>query len=265
MRKCFGSSFAASVMTSAAAAAIFLWAVPARVSGQSKAYTPPRAWDGKADLQGIWQAQNTANVSVEARTPSLGLPASRGYIVDPADGKIPYLSAALAKRNENFAKHATADPVGMCYMPGVPRLMYMPFPFQIFQSAKYIIIASEYVHNVRTIYMDGSKHIEGLDFWNGDSRGHWEGDTLVVDVTTFNDQTWFDQSGNYHSDALHVVERFTRTAEDVLTYEATIEDPKVFSRPWRIRMPLSLHKEPNFRLLEYECHSYMEDAARGSQ
>ena len=249
-------------LTTAAAAVVLLWMAPAPAAGQGKAYVPPKAWDGKADLSGIWQARNTAYVSVEPHTASLGMPAGTGVIVDPADGKIPYRPEALAKRNENFAKRATLDPVGKCYMPGVPRLTYMPFPFQIVQSAKYVILISEYMHVYRTLYTDGSKHIEGLDFWNGDSRAHWEGDTLVVDVTTFNDQTWFDMSGNHHSEALHVVERFTRTAPDVLTYEATIEDPKTFTRPWTIRMPLYRNTEPNARILEYECHSYLEDAER---
>ena len=251
-----------SMMIAALAVAV-LWLAPSPAAGQSKAYTPPKAWDGHADLQGIWQARNTANESVEAHNASLGVAAGRGVIVDPPDGKIPYQASALAKRSDNFKNRATGDSVNHCYMPGTPRLMYMPYPFQIFQTAKYIIIASEYVHTIRTIYVDGSKHLEGLDFWLGDSRGHWEGDTLVVDVNAFNDMTWFDKSGNYHSDMMHVTERFTRTAPDILTYEATIEDPKVFTRPWRISMPLYLHTEPNFRLLEYECHSYMEDAARG--
>jgi hypothetical protein len=198
-------------------------------------------------------------VSLEPRTATLGMPASIGYLADPPDGKIPYRPEALARRQQNYAQRATEDPVNRCYMPGVPRLMYLPFPFQIFQSAKYVTMVSEYVHVYRTIYTDGSKHLEGLDFWNGDSRGRWEGDTLVVDVANFNGMTWLDQAGNYHSDALHVVERFTRTSDDVLLYEATLEDPKTFTRPWRIRMNMRRNTEPNARLLEYECHSYMED------
>jgi hypothetical protein len=252
-----------SILLAGAAAAV-LWLAPAPASGQAKTYTPPKAWDGHADLSGIWQARNRAYVSLEPRTATLGMPASTGVIVDPPDGKIPYRPEALARRARNYANRATEDGVNRCFMPGVPRLTYMNFPFQIFQSAKYVIFVSEYVHVYRTIYTDGSKHLEGLDFWNGDSRGRWEGDTLVVDVAGFNDETWFDEAGNYHSDALHVVERFTRTADDVLNYEATIEDPKVFTRPWRIRMNLYRNTEPNARILEYECHSYAEDAARGS-
>jgi hypothetical protein len=245
-----------------AALAMTVFVAPQSASGQAKAYVAAKAWDGHPDLSGIWQARNTAYVSVEPHTASLGMPAGAGVIVEPADGKIPYRPEALAKRNQNLAKHEMEDPVGKCYMSGVPRFAYMPFPFQIIQSPKYVILISEFMHMYRTVYTDGSKHIDGLDFWNGDSRAHWEGDTLVVDVTTFNDQTWFDMSGNHHSDALHVVERYTRTSDDVLTYEATIEDPKTFTRPWRIRMPLYRNLEPNARILEYECHSYLEDAGK---
>jgi hypothetical protein len=224
------------------------------------AYKAPRTWNDQPDLQGIWQVMNTANDSLEPHTAVLGMPAGLGVIVDPPDGKIPYKPEALAQRDENFKNRATADPVNRCWMPGVPRLTYLPFPLQIFQSKDHILIASEYVHTYRTIFINGTKHLDGVDFYDGDSRGHWEGDTLVVDVAGFNDQTWFDRSGNYHSEQLHVVERYTRTGPDVLMYEATIEDPKLLTRPFKISMPLHRHTEPNFRLLEYECHAYMEDA-----
>ena len=247
----------------AAAAAALLWMAPAPASGQAKAYAPPKAWDNHADLSGIWEAHNRAYVSLEPRTPSLHMPASPGYIVDPPDGKIPYRPEALAKRNQNAKEREKLDGVNSCYMPGIPRLMYMGFPFQIFQTPKYVIVASEYAHVYRTIYTDGSKHIDGLEFWDGDSRGHWEGDTLVVEVTNFNTDTWFDMAGNHHSDALKVTERFQRTADDTLMYEATIEDPKTFTRPWRIRMPMKRDTQANARLFEYECHSYLEDAAAG--
>jgi hypothetical protein len=227
------------------------------------AYKAPRTSDGKADLQGIWQIQNTsAAYDLEPHTASTGIPAGPGVIVDPPDGKIPYQPSALAKKMENFKNRATDDPVSKCYMPGIPRLTYLPYPLQIFQTPRFVIIASEYIHNIRTIYLDGSPHLDGVDFYNGDSRGHWDGDSLVVDVAGFNDQTWFDRVGNYHSDALHVVERYTRTGPETITYEATVEDPKVFTKPWKISMPLYLHKEKNFRLLEYECHAYLEDLAK---
>jgi hypothetical protein len=246
-------------MTAARAWSALLAVIPAFAQ---TAYKAPRTWDNKPDIQGIWQVQNTANFDLEPHTASLGMPAGAGVIVDPPDGKIPYLPAALAQRKQNFENRAIADPVAKCYMPGVPRLTYLPFPLQVFQTPKFVIVASEYIHNYRTIHLDGRPHLDGVDFYNGDSRGHWEGDTLVVDVAGFNDQTWFDRAGNYHSDALHVVERYTRTGPDTLLYEATIEDPKVFARPWKISMALARRTEKNLRLLEYECYAYLEDAAK---
>jgi hypothetical protein len=137
----------------------------------------------------------------------------------------------------------------------------MPFPFQIFQTPQFVAIAYEYVHASRTIHMNGSKHLDGVDFWMGDSRGRWEGDTLVVDVAGTNPGTWLDAAGDFHSEALHVVERYTKTSPDTLRYEATIDDPKVFTRPWTIRIPLYRHTEKNAQLYEYECHVYRENGA----
>jgi hypothetical protein len=146
-------------------------------------------------------------------------------------------------------------------MVGVPRIMYMPFPFEIVQTPTQITILSEYAHTVRRIYMN-SEHPEGeagdIEWYMGDSRAQWEGDTLVVDVKHFTGETWFDRSGNFHSNALHVVERFTRTGPDHLRYEATITDPKTFTRPWQIRMPLYRRVEPGARVLEYECPAMLE-------
>ena len=224
----------------------------------------PRTADGTPDLQGIWQVRNTtAAFDLEDHGGALEF-LQENIIVDPPDGKIPYKPEALAKRQANFKIRETADTLNKCYMPGVPRITYLDFPFQIFQTPKYTLIAYEYIHIYRTIFTDASKHIDGLDFWLGDPRGHWDGDTLVVDVMDFNDQTWFDASGDYHSDKLHVVERYTRTGPDTLRYEATIEDPEVFTRAWKISLPLYRHTEPNFRLLEYECQAYADEAAKGS-
>jgi hypothetical protein len=245
-----------------ALAALYILApTPGAGQGKGKAYSAPRTADGKPDLSGIWQAMNTANVNLEPHTALLDMPAGLGVIVDPPDGKIPYQPAAAEKQKENFKNRAKADPLNSCFLPGVPRVMYLPFPLQIVQTPNYIAIASEYAHTIRNIFMTG-KHLDGIDFWMGDSRGHWEGDTLVVDVADNNGDTWFDRSGNFHSDALHVVERYTRTDADLLTYEATIEDPKTFTRPWKIGMLLYRHREPNFRLLEYECNAYLEDEAK---
>jgi len=240
--------------------------VAGSVLAQSKApaYVAPRSPDGKADLQGIWEARNTAAVSLEDHGANGGMRAGRSVIVDPADGKIPYQPAALAQRDENFKNRAKADPLNKCYLPGTPRVTYMPFPFEIFQTPKYVAIASEFAHTSRTIYLTGN-HYDGVDFWMGDSRGHWDGDTLVVDVADFNEKTWLDMSGDFHSDALHVVERFTRTSADTLQYEATLTDPKVYTRPWTIRMPLYRHAEPDAQIFEYECHVYLEESSTGGK
>jgi len=210
----------------------------------------PRTPDGKPDLQGIWQALNTAAWDIQDHDPRLGVPGGQSVV----DGdEIPYQPAALAKRRENFEKRATADPESKGYLPGVPRIMYMPYPFQIAQGPKQISMLFEYTHVVRNIFMEGEHYPGHIDMWMGDSRGRWEADTLVVDIGHFNDQTWFDRAGNFHSDELHVVERYTPAGSDHIRYEATIEDPKVFTRPWKMSMLLYRHKEENMQLLEYEC------------
>jgi hypothetical protein len=247
------------------AAALLLCATISPVFGQARAnYVPSKGWDGHADLTGIWEAFGAPGDSIEVRNAAWGIRATLGSVTDPPGGLLPYKPEAIAKRDANFKNRAQLDTVNKCYMPGVPRLMYMGYPFEIFQNSKFVIVASEYMHTYRTIYVDGSKHLDGIDFFDGDSRGHWEGDTLVVDVANFNDQTWFDKAGNYHSDALHVVERYTRTSPDAMTYQATVEDPKVFSRPFTITVHMIRHTEPNARLLEYECQSYREDEANGN-
>ena len=202
--------------------------------------TLPIAAMAETDLQGIWQAKGSADVDLEK-------------FVLPSGARIPYRTDALAKRKDNFEHRDTSDTAKKCYLPGVPRITLLPMPFQIFQSGNYVAIVYQYAHAYRTVYLDDTKHLDGIDFWMGDSRGHWEGDTLVVDVTDFNDQTWLDAVGDYHSDALHVVERYTRTGPDTIAYEATIEDPKVFTQAWKIRVPLERNSTKNARLMEYEC------------
>jgi hypothetical protein len=226
----------------------------------------PRGADGKPDLSGIWQVlDNSLDGNIEPHVASYGVHGGQGAIVDPADGKIPYLPAALAKRQANY-KNRAKDPTAYCFKPGVPRITYMPFPFQITQTSKMIQISYEFVHNYRSVYLNESEHLPGIDFYNGDSRAKWDGDTLVVDVAGLNDDpdhpTWFDSTGNYHSDALHVVERWTRTSPDTMVYRATMEDPKVFSRSWTIEVLLYRHQEKNFRLMEYECQMFKEKLVR---
>jgi len=214
----------------------------------------PRTPDGKPDLSGFWQVMNTAAWDIQDHSAQKGVPAGQGVV---EGNEIPYQPWAAAKKKENFEKRASLDPETKCYLPGVPRITYMPYPFQIVHSPNQVTILYEYVHAVRHIFMSGSPHPEGhIDWWMGDSRGRWEGDTLVVDVIHFDDRTWFDRAGNFHSDALHVVERYTPIDLDHINYEVTIEDPKVFTRPWKMSMPLYRHKERNFQLLEYECYAF---------
>jgi hypothetical protein len=234
----------------AAAALLYLSGETPSAQGQSRAI--PRTADGKPNLQGIWQVVNSANWDLEPHSAEDGIPGGVGVV---EGGTIPYLPAALAKRNENRANRKTADPVSKCFIPGVPRVTYMPYPFQIVQTPKYMVMSYEFAHTQRIIYTDGSPHVEALEFWMGDSRARWEGDTLVVDVIDLNDKTWFDNAGNYHSDQLHVVERYSFIDADHLNYEATIEDPKVFSRAWKISMPIYRRLEPNLQIIDYDCVS----------
>ena len=244
-------------ITAAVVQAVLLWLAPLPAVGQTQ--TAPqtgavrRTSEGTPDLSGIWQVMNTAAWDIQDHSAQKGVPAGQGVV---EGNELPYLPAAAAKKKANFEHRATADPETKCYLPGVPRITYMPYPFQITQSQKQVTILYEYVHAVRNVFL-GTPHIKGpIDWWMGDSRGRWEGNTLVVDVLEFNDETWFDRAGNFHSDALHVVERYTPVGPDQINYEATIEDPKVFSKPWKMSMLLYRHKEKNAQILEYECFSF---------
>ena len=251
----------ASILASAIGLVCFSESIFAQTRGNP--YTPPRTADGKPSLEGIWQARNSAAWGLESHPGDAGIQAGRSVIIDPPDGMIPYLPSAAAKRKENYRNRVSADPLAKCYMPGVPRVMYLPFPLQIFQTPKYIAILSEFANSYRVIHMGSDHPNYGVNFWMGDSRGHWEGDTLVVDVRSNIGDTWLDAVGDFHSSALHVVERYTRTESDVITYEAMIEDPAVYTRPWKIRMPLYLNREKNAQLLEYVCYAYTDDLGEG--
>jgi hypothetical protein len=225
------------------------------------------------DLNGIWQSMNTANWDLEEHSAAPGPLSQLGAVgaTPPGlsvveGGSIPYLPAALAKKQENFEKRLTSDPEIKCYMPGVPRATYIGQPFQIVQNDKNVMIAYQFAGAVRMISLRkaGTSPSEApAPQWMGWSSAIWEGKTLVVDVTGFNDKTWFDRAGNYHSNALHVVERYTLRNPGIIDYEATIEDPKVFSRPWKISMPLYKHAEKNAQLLEFRCVEYTEDLLYG--
>lgn len=197
------------------------------------------------DLRGIWQARGNAYRNLEAE---------KGVIVDPTNGKIPYRAEARSTADRNFQARATTDPLLVCFQPGVPRATLLPEPFQIFQQQDRVVIVYQHVHAYRVIFTDGRPHYDdGIEFYMGDSRGHWEGNTLVVDATNFKPENWLDAAGHFHSNKLHVIERYTRDAPNTVLYEATLEDPGVFQRPWRIRAELARHTEPNFQLIEHEC------------
>ena len=272
-----------------------VWTQVAPVSGQGEPYRAPRTLDGRPDLSGIWQALNTANYDLQthparpamalipapprAAIPGLdrsqpvelphesvramgavgGVPAGEGVV---EGGDIPYQPWAAAQKKENVEHWVERDPEIKCFMPGVPRATYMPYPFQIFQNVDKILIAYEFAGTTRTIHMGEVKN-NPAPTWMGLSRGRWDGETLVVDVTDFNDQTWFDRAGNFHSEALHVVERYTPVSPYHLMYEATIEDPKVFTRPWKIRMPLYRHFESGKKIHEYKCTEFVEELLYG--
>jgi len=246
------------------------------------AYRAPRL-NGHPDLNGVWQAFVTANIDLEDHEAQAGpyteligeysgWPAGQSIV---EGGVIPYKPEALAKKRQNAANrikadvsndknwHNLGDPEMKCYMPGVPRATYMPFPFQIVQgTSPYILIAYEYASTTRSIRMDWKEEAP-TDTWMGWSIGHWEGETLVVDVTGQREETWFDRAGNYHSDQLHVVERYTPLSPYHMMYEATIEDPKVFTRPWKISFPLYRRMEKNVQLLEYKCVPFTEEMLYG--
>src|SRR5438309_380505 len=271
------------------AAAFCLTAIPkAQTPAPGRTPRPARTPDGHPNLNGIWQATTTANwdllphamrpavaqpgvypdVPVLA-APVLALGAAGG--VPPGPGvvegnEIPYKPEAAAKKNENAEHWLDRDPEVRCYTPGIPRAMYMPYPFRITQAANKIVMAFEFNAASRTIHLDPVDP-PPADTWMGHSVGHWEGNTLVVDVSHFNDRTWFSRSGDFHSDALHIVERFTpinySVRPDALRYEVTIEDPNVFTRPWKMSMVLYRQLEPNAQLMEYKCVELVEETFLG--
>jgi hypothetical protein len=216
----------------------------------------PRTASGRPNFHGIWQVRNRAAYGLEYHNASAGILPGKGVVVD---GTIPYTPAALATRNQNYEKRAELDPFNNCFMPGVPRIMYLEHPFQIFQTNEHVSMTFEWSQVFRLIYTDGSKHVDDIEFFMGDSRGRWEGDTLVVDVANFNDRTWLDAAGNFHSEQLKLTERYNMLDADTIQYEVTFEDPKVYTRPWKIAMPLHRQKELD-RLLEYQCQAEKEES-----
>jgi hypothetical protein len=273
---------AACAVAGAAAVAAAFWAATPTM-GQPTSAAIPRTAAGRPDLNGIWQALNTANYDLEAHGPRAAMAMRPGPVVPVpaqevvalgavgavpgglsvvAGGTIPYLPDALARKRENQEHWLSRDPEIKCYLPGVPRATYMPFPFQIFQSEKAFFVAYEYAGAVRNIYLKDPGPPQ-VDTWMGQSVGKWEGDTFVVAATGFHDQSWFDRAGNHHSEALQVTERYTMTGRDHIQYEATITDPKVFSRPWTIAMPLYRHVNKDARLGQFKCVEFVEELMYG--
>lgn len=236
----------------------------------AQAYEAALTPDGNPDLNGIWQALGTAHWNVEGHSAAAGpvvelgalgaIPGGLGIVVG---GEIPYRPWALKKRDENRRNWLKLDPVAKCYLPGVPRAAYLPFPFQIVQTPEHILVAYEFASASRVIYMNRPDFEHPGDAWMGHSRGRWEGQTLVVEVTNHVADTWFDSAGNFHSDALRVVERYTPTGPDHLLYEAVIEDENVYTRPWTIRLPLYRRLEENMQLLEFKCVEFVEEMMYG--
>ena len=223
---------------------------------------------GHPNLNGIYQAINTANWNLEDHSAAatsfwqLGalyaIPAGQSVV---EGGTIPYLPAGLKKRQENLAGWPKSDPEAKCYMPGVPRAQYMPYPFQIVQGQRDILFVYEYASANRIVHMSNPQE-SPVDSWMGWSNGKWDGDSLVIDVTGFNDQSWFDRAGNHHTERLRVTERYTQQGDNLM-YQATMEDPGTFSRPWTIRMPLYRRVEPNAQLLEFKCVEFSEELLYG--
>ena len=270
MRRCLDVASGAAVVSILAVTA----------AAQAPTYRAARlAGTDRPNLDGLWQALTEANWDIQAHAAQPGPPQFGALYAEPAGpgivegNEIPYQPWAMAKKKENFEKRLTRvntdgvrleplDPEAKCYLPGVPRANYMPFPFEIIQGDKKILVAYEFASASRLITLDkaGPAPVESYMGW---SNGRWDGDTLVVDVTGMNDKTWFDRAGNFHSDALHVVERWTPAGPDVLQYEATIEDPKVFTRPWKMSFPLYRRLDRNAQFLEFKCVPFSEELVYG--
>lgn len=237
---------------------------------EERGWQPPRDGHGNPNLNGIWQAMGSAHYDLEAHPARMGpviemgalgaIPAGLGVV---EGGVIPYQEWALKQRDENRADMLARDPAIKCFMPGIPRATYMPFPFQIIQSDKTLIFAYEFAAAARVVYMDRPDFEHPFEAWMGHSRGRWEADTLVIRVDAHVPDTWLDGSGNFHSEALVVEERYTLVSDDVMLYEATLTDENVYSEPWKISMPLYRRLEPNAQLLEFKCVEFAEELMYG--
>ena len=255
-------------MTGATAVVAFVVLFLTAASAQN--YRAPRTADNRPDLNGIWQAVGSAHFDLEGHaadfSPSLemgalgAVPGGLGVVIG---GEIPYKQEAMAQRQANRENQLLYDPVVRCYMPGIPRATLQPYPLQIVQTPDYILFAYEFASASRIVYMSRPDFEAPADAWMGHSRGRWDGETLVVDVTAQVPETWLDRSGNYHSNSIRVEERYTATSESHLQYEATITDPEIFERPWTIRAPLYRRIDENMQLLELKCVEFVEELMYG--
>jgi hypothetical protein len=254
------------------------------IPGEFPDYDPPRTADGHPDLNGIWQAMTTANWDIEAHGAASGpypeilgaWGAQPGGLSIVQGGTIPYQPWALEKRRENYERRMElsvpgdgvdpplGDPELKCWMPGVPRTMYMPYPFQLVQTPEFVLLAHEFNGTARIVRMNWEEESPVDDtFFMGWSRGHWDDDTLVIDVTSLNEDNRLDRAGNFYSAAVRIVERLTLVSPYHLMYEATIEDPNVYTRPWTIRFPLYRRMEQNAQVMEFKCQPYVEEMLYG--
>ena len=221
----------------------------------------PRSADGKPDFSGIWQTLSAAEYDLEPHSTRKDAPPGPGIVEGQV---IPYRPEASQQRKKNFDARATNDPRTKCFTLGTPRGIYSPEPFQIFQRARDLTLVFQFGHSVRTIHTNETRHPKGpIGFWLGDSRARWEGDTLVVDVVDFNGETWLDRAGNFHSASLKVTERYSLIDRDHMQYEATLEDPETYTRPWVIRFPLYRNIDPNARLGQFKCVEFVEELMYG--
>jgi len=230
------------------------------------AQTQPQRIEGRPNLNGVWQTAGSAYWNLEDHSAEalpeiwqLGalaaIPAGQSVVVG---GTIPYLPEALAQRAANRAGWPANDPEAKCYQPGIPRATYMPHPFRIVQGVGDILFAYEFASANRVVHM--GEHVESpIESYMGWSNGRWDGDTLVVEVTDFNGLTWFDRAGNHHSDTLSVTERYTPRGANHIEYQATIEDPDTFSRPWTIALPLYRRMDEHAQILEFKCVEFAEN------
>ena len=290
MQNRFRGSTVVTALAAATMGAVISLAVTSTAGqSQDQAPRPAQTPDGRPNFNGVWQANNEAHWDLEAhearpgmvmqqgaypfeyaRVPAApvlalgaaaGVPGSLGVV--QGDGRIPYRPEALQVKQENGENWIDRDPELKCYLPGIPRAMYMPYPFQIVQGTDKIHMTYGFSNAARVIHLDDVDLPPDYTYM-GHSVGRWEGDTLVVDVTEFNGKNWFDRAGNFHGEALQLTERFSPISPDAIWYEVTITDPETFTEPWTIAMPIYRRLDPNATVLDYPCIEFAEEFMYGN-